>query len=119
MSHHKVVRARVRDPPDTRSDCMRLTLSPSTYGLACCSWPRDRWAAKLTNPGATTSGPGGAIVSKLRKMKMATPAVHANAWFCLAMAVGMLLVIPTPRLDPVWLMIVVLIIGWICYLGRK
>ena len=59
----------------------------------------------------------GAIVMKLRKMKMATPAVHANAWFCLLMAVIMLLAIPSPRLDPAWLMIVVLIIAWICYLG--
>ena len=48
---------------------------------------------------------------------MRSPAVHANAWFCLLMAVIMLIATATPVLNPVWLMLVVGILGWICYLA--
>ena len=46
---------------------------------------------------------------------MATPAVHANAWFCLFLAVGMLLAsgAATGRLHIEWLLTIGAILVWI------
>ena len=96
---------------------VRLRHPPPTYGLACCSWPKDRLATKLTDP-RTGLPAWGSVSLETKGSIMATPAEHSNAWFCLFMAVVMVITTSSPGLNPVWLMIVVGLIGWICYLAR-
>ena len=58
MSHHWAVQARAREPPAIRATCLRLRHPPPAYGLACFSWPTDRWTAKANGSEDLTSGLG-------------------------------------------------------------
>ncbi len=51
---------------------------------------------------------------------MASPAVHANAWFCIAMAAGMLLVghSVTGDWNPVYIIAICLLLAHIYALNR-